>query len=104
MEAVLIALFGACAAFFSWRANVHAKDVKRNTTTNHGHTAGEYLEMILDVKDAVLDTKQAQVDLKEQLIAHTAQDNANFDALQTLINTRAAGLYTQASTIEDRRG
>lgn len=89
MEAVVIAVFGAISAFFAWRAQVAAKNVDKKTETNHGKTPGEYLEMILDVRES-------QLDLHQTLLDHTEQDAKNFEKLAALIQENAS-LITEES-------
>lgn len=106
MEAVIIAIAGTIAAYFSWRASQAAtkskdaaENVDRKTTTNHGKEPWEYLEMVQDVRTDILDLKKdmlhmreytimtarSQEDLHIALIEHTAQDSENFEALRRLI-------------------
>lgn len=93
---MIVAIAGAVTSYFAWRASVNSKKVDRKTETNHGRTPGEYLEMVLEVKDGVLDLKQSFVDVKgqvvnlhEQLSAHTEQDARNFEDLATLVKGNA---------------
>lgn len=80
MEAVFVALFGAITSYFAWRSERHAKRVDKKTDTNHGKTPGEYLEMILDVRES-------QLDLHQSLLEHTEQDARNFEQLAHLIKS-----------------
>jgi hypothetical protein len=84
VEAVAIAIAG----FFSWRSAKRAKSVDVKTETNHGKSPGEYLEMVLDVKEAVLEVRDGQLELREKFDAHTEQDRVNFERIQALVEAQ----------------
>lgn len=103
MEAVLVAAIGALGlivnTYISLGTRKAAENIDRKTETNHGRSPGQYLEMVMEVRDQVLDVRddilavrrsqmsveQSQDDLHEALIQHTAQDSENFDQLAALI-------------------
>lgn len=74
METLFASAFAATAAFFGWLT-------KRQMKTNHGKRPGEYLEMILDVREN-------QTELHQKFVEHMEQDNRNFQDLADLIRER----------------
>lgn len=76
---IVVALIGLMGVVYAARAAAGArsaaKEVHAEVKTNHGKTAGQYLEMIQDVK--------------EDLAAHTEQDDRNFRELRDRIDQLA---------------
>lgn len=93
MEAIIVAICAATLpAYFSYRANRHARNVDKKTDTNHGKEPWEYLEMIQDVKDlalatkaTVLETKHTVLKLEDSFRDHSQLDTENFEELRGLI-------------------
>lgn len=77
---VLVAVCGAAAAILGSMLSTRnkVKNLAEDLQTNHGKKPYEYLEMIHDVREALLDLKEWSVD-------HTQQDTENFKALQDAI-------------------